>query len=297
MPSAPHVAAPRSRTRAYLLILTVAALLLALGAAVALARGSAPESTAGTWVSPASSAAASSPAPAPSSKPKPAAEPPDDLPVITYAEGPTGLPEDPGATSLDVPSEALRPEKRMALYDEPGGEPRAWLPPRISGLPTVAPIVARDNGWVAVLAPSSNRRIGWVPAAGWKPEPLRDHIVVDLSDHRLTWLREGEEQRSWEVSVGSEETPTPLGRTFVMGTTTTDGAIYENLDALVLGTVPEKKENLAASLRGAHTAIHAWSRTSAFGRSVSNGCVRMPAAAQRKLLKEIDPGTPVIVVA
>ncbi|BAL88936.1 hypothetical protein AMIS_37160 [Actinoplanes missouriensis 431] len=217
--------------------------------------------------------------------------------MISYADGPDGLPEDPGASTLEVPSEALRPAKRMALYDAPGGEPRAYLPKKISGLPVVAPIVARADGWVAVLAPSSNRRIGWVPTGGWDPEPLRDHIVVDLSDHRLTWLREGAEQQTWTVSVGSSATPTPLGRTFVMGTTTTDGPVYEGLDALVLGTVPEKKENLAASLRGAHTAIHAWSRKSAFGRSVSNGCVRMPAAAQKALLKQIAPGTPVLVVA
>ncbi|WP_433831783.1 L,D-transpeptidase [Actinoplanes sp. CA-015351] len=292
MPSALHPDRPQSRTRAYLLILTVVALLLALGAAVAMARGN---DQASTWVSP--SAAPASASPKPEEKPLEASKPPKDLPVITYAEGPQGLPEDPGATSLDVPTEALRPATKMALYDEPGGEPRAYLPPKISGLPTVAPIVARDNGWVAVLAPSSNRRIGWVPEDGWTPEPLGDHIVVDLSEHRLTWLREGEEQQSWEVSVGSKATPTPLGRTYVMGTTTTNGAIYEGLDALVLGTVPEKKENLAASLRGAHTAIHAWSRTSAFGRSVSNGCVRMPAAAQRALLDTVEPGTPVLVVA
>ncbi|BBH68881.1 hypothetical protein ACTI_55660 [Actinoplanes sp. OR16] len=287
MPSAP------SRTRAYLLISTAVVLLLGLGAAVALARGG--DETAGMWVS--ASSAPPSIAPSREETPPPAAKPPADLPVITYAEGPEGLPEDPGANTLDVPTEALRPGKKIALYDEPGGTPRAFLPPKISGLPTVAPIVARDDGWVAVLAPSSNRRIGWVPAQGWSPEPLTDHIVVDLSEHRLTWLRDGEEQKSWTVSVGSEATPTPLGRTFVMGTTTTNGAIYENLDALVLGTVPEKKENLAASLRGAHTAIHAWSRKSAFGRSVSNGCVRMPAAAQRALLGEIAPGTPVLVMA
>ncbi|MEU4695457.1 L,D-transpeptidase [Actinoplanes sp. NPDC023714] len=294
MPSAPHAAAPRSRTRAYLLILTVAALLLGLGAAVAMARGDDRGEATGTWIS--ASAAPSPSASATEREPLPAAKPPADLPVITYAEGPEGLPEDPGAATLEVPSEGLRPGRKIALYDAPGGEPRAFLPPRISGLPTVAPIVARENGWVAVLAPSANRRIGWVPEGGWTPEPLTDHIVVDLSEHRLTWLRSGEEQRSWTASVGSEATPTPLGRTMVMGTTTTDGAIYENLDALVLGTVPEKKENLAPSLRGAHTAIHAWSRTSAFGRSVSNGCVRMPAKAQRELLTEIKPGTPVLVV-
>ncbi|MEU4428401.1 L,D-transpeptidase, partial [Actinoplanes sp. NPDC024001] len=228
--------------------------------------------------------------------PLPAVAPPGDLPVISYAKGPRGLPADPGSADT-APTEALRPTERMALYDAPGGKPRAFLPPRISGLPVVAPIVARENGWAAVLAPSANQRIGWVPTDGWQPEPLRDHIVVDLSEHRLTWLRGGEEQKSWEVALGTRRTRTPPGRTFVMGRTNTEGAVFAGLDALVLGSVPENPDELAEGLQGAHTAIHAWTNSSAFGRSVSNGCVRMPAAAVRTLLKEIDPGTPVLVVA
>ena len=81
-----------------------------------------------------------------------------------------------------------------------------------------------------------------------------------------------------------------------MARTGTHGDIYAGLDALVLGAVPENRDALAAGLRGAHTGIHAWSRTSAFGRSVSNGCVRMPAAAQRTLLTNLLPGTTVHVV-
>ncbi|MFC7533785.1 L,D-transpeptidase [Actinoplanes sp. GCM10030250] len=295
MPSDLPSVRPRSRARAYLLMSVVATVLVVTGAAVGLARANHSDRASGAdWVSP----AASAPSPAVSSVAPPrAVPPPGDLPVITYAKGPRGLPADAGADSGTVPTEALRPTERMALYDAPGGEPRAFLPAKISGLPTVAPIVARENGWVAILAPSANQRIGWVPERDVQPEPLRDHILVDLSEHRLTWLRDGEEQQSWKVSVGSGETPTPPGRTFVMGRTGTSGEIYEGLDALVLGSVPENPENLVESLQGAHTGIHAWSKKSAFGRSVSNGCVRMPAAAQRVLLDEIDPGTPVLVVA
>ena len=294
MSSNPYAVRPHRRTRAYLLILLVVALVVALGAAVALARGRAPDSA---WVSPSAAPASTAPAPRASTAtaPLPAVAPPDDLPVITYFKGPRKLADDPDPHSAVPPTEALRPAERMALYDAPGGKPRAFLPPKISGLPVVAPIVAESNGWVAVLAPSANRKVGWVPAAGWRPEPIRDHLVVSLTDHRLTWLRDGVEQQSWTVATGTRATPTPLGRTFVMGRTNTSGAVYEGLDALVLGSLPESPENLSAGLQGAHTGIHAWSRTSAFGRSVSNGCVRMPAAAQRKLLAEIDPGTPVLV--
>ncbi|MFC4071089.1 L,D-transpeptidase [Actinoplanes subglobosus] len=283
------------RTRRNLLMLTAIVLVVAVLVGIRLSRGSDPDPA--RLAQPTVSAATPSTAAEPSPAVPPAAEPPADLPVIAYAKGPRGLPADPEPGSVVPITEALRPETQMALYDAPGGRPRAFLPARISGLPVVVPIVARENGWAAVLAPSSNRTIGWVPEAGWSPEPLRDQIVVSLAERRMTWLREGEEQARWSVAVGATKTPTPLGRTFVLGRTGTSGAVYAGLDALVLGSVPEEPEKLAASLRGAHTGIHAWTNTSAFGRDVSNGCVRTPPAGMRKLLAQVDPGTPVVVTA
>ncbi|GGN30043.1 lipoprotein-anchoring transpeptidase ErfK/SrfK [Actinoplanes campanulatus] len=283
---------PISRTRVNLLLLTAATLIVALVVAVGLARGNEPDRA--TFSAPPSAATV----PSATTPTVPAApEPPDGLPVIAYADGPRGLPTDPDPESVTALTEALRPQTRMALYDAPGGRPRAWLPPRISGLPVVAPIVARQNGWAAVLVPAANRTVGWVPAAGWQPEPLRDQLVVDLGDRRLTWLREGAERAHWTVAIGTDATPTPLGRTFVMGRTGTSGSVYAGLDALVLGSVPEEPAKMAASLQKAHTGIHAWANSSVFGKDVSNGCVRTPAAVQRKLLAQLDPGTPVVVTA
>jgi lipoprotein-anchoring transpeptidase ErfK/SrfK len=286
---------PISRSRRNLLMLTAMVLVVAALVGFRLTRGGGPgpaDPAQPIVAADTPRASAEPPAAVP-----PAAQPPADLPVIAYAKGPRGLPADPDPESVVPITEALRPGTKTALYDAPGGRPRAYLPPRISGLPVVVPIVARENGWAAVLAPSSNRTIGWVPETGWTPEPLRDQIVVSLADRRMTWLREGAEQGRWTVAIGTERTPTPHGRTFVLGRTGTSGAVYAGLDALVLGSVPEEPEKLAASLRGAHTGIHAWTNRSAFGREVSNGCVRTPAAGMRELLAQVDPGTPVIVTA
>ncbi|MDI6100932.1 L,D-transpeptidase [Actinoplanes sp. NEAU-A12] len=284
---------PISRSRLSLVSLTAVALIVAVIVAVGLARGSEPDAAQPS--TPASAAPSASVSAAASPTVPPAAEPPAGMPVIAYAKGPRGLPADPDPESVVPVTEALRPTTRIALYDAPGGRARAWLPPRISGLPVVAPIVARENGWAAVLVPAANRRIGWVPEAGWRAEPLRDQLLVNLAARRLTWLRDGAEQGRWSVAIGADRSPTPLGRTFVLGRTGTSGAVYAGLDALVLGSVPDEPEKLAASLQGAHTGIHAWSNSSAFGRDVSNGCVRTPAAVQRKLLAQVDPGTPVVV--
>ncbi|MFF5082924.1 L,D-transpeptidase [Actinoplanes sp. NPDC000266] len=267
---------------------------------------------------------------------------PRDLPTIDYWGAPGGFPKDAAPESVTPISEDLRPLRKLAVYDAPGGRPRAFLPRSFSGLTVTVPIVERRPGWAGVLLPSLNRRVGWIPekapapergpnlgrdrkvqpsgaadsraaenaqplaggvrggvrgkAAGWEVLPLRDQLVLHRRGHRLVWLRDGRLRGEWKVAVGASRTPTPLGRTFVLGRTITVGGVYAGLDALVLGAVPDNREALAPALRDGHTGIHAWSRRSAFGRSVSNGCVRLPADAQRVLLRHLGPGTPVHVI-
>jgi hypothetical protein len=219
-----------------------------------------------------------------------------DLPTISYRRVPGGFPVDPGQADIAPVTEGLHASGRLPLYDAPGGNPRAFLPPAILGVPVTVPIVERRPGWVAVLLPSVNRRIGWLPATGWQSRSLRDQLVVRISRHELAWLHDGVRRGSWTVATGSPRTPTPLGRTFVLGRTATEGSVYGGLDALVLGAVPDDRDAVAPGLRDAHTGIHSWHSASAFGRSVSNGCVRVPRDGQRTLLDHIGPGTPVVVL-
>jgi hypothetical protein len=190
----------------------------------------------------------------------------------------------------------LHPTTTLVLYDSPGGKPRAFLPPTIGGLPVVLPLVARSTGWVAVLLPSVNRRMGWLPPTGWVPRQLRDQLILRRRTHELSWLRDGVRKANWTVAVGAPATPTPLGRTFVLGRTTPRGAVYAGLDALALGSVPEDKQAVSPGLRRAHTGIHSWYRNDAFGRDASNGCIRVPRTGQRLLLKNIAPGATLIVI-
>lgn len=226
----------------------------------------------------------------------PAAPAPAGLPVIDYWRAPRGLPADPGRLSTVAVTEGLRPTVRRVVYDAPGGTPRAFLPPSISGMPVTVPIVARRTGWVAVLLPSINRRMGWLTAEGWAPRPLRDQLVLRRRTHELTWLHEGTPRISWTVATGAPATATPLGRTFVLGRVTTSGSVYAGLDALVLGSVPDHPKSLPPALRAGHTAIHSWYASSSFGRSTSNGCIRVPRKGQRTLLKNIAVGTVVTVI-
>jgi len=221
---------------------------------------------------------------------------PVGLPLIDYWIARHGFPADPTPLSTASVTEGLHPTTSLPVYDAPDGTPRARLAPWISELPVTVPVIARRGGWVAVLLPSINRTIGWLPAGGWVSRPLPDQLIVQRRAHRLTWLHHGVRAAAWTISTGTAATPTPLGRTFVLGRTTPHGAVYAGLDALALGSIPDDRDAVASALRTAHTGIHSWYRAGAFGRSVSNGCIRVPEAGQRTLLQHITPGTAVTVI-
>jgi hypothetical protein len=215
---------------------------------------------------------------------------------VAYRPARLGLPADPDPMSTAPPTEGLRPATTLVVHDAPGGRPLALLPPDIRGAPLTLPIVARDRGWVAVLMPSANRRIGWLPPGRWTAVPLRDHLVIVRSTHRLTWLRAGVPVRTWRVTLGVAATATPLGRTFVLGRSRLPGAVYAGTDVLALGAVPDRPRAVPAGLRGAHIGIHTWYHDGDLGRDASDGCIRLTRRGQRQLLAALRPGTPVIVL-
>jgi hypothetical protein len=248
------------------------------------------------WVAPLGAPVSRAPSSAPPRK-LTVQKAPKDLPVISYYHVPGGFPTDQASASTTPLTEGVRPDDQVAVYDAPGGRPKAFLPAVISGVDVTVPVVGRDQGWTAVLLPSVDRTIGWLPPGkGFSLATLHDQLVLERGGHKLNWLRDGVQKGSWTVATGADQTPTPLGRTFVLGRTTTDGDEYAGLDALVLGAVPEQKEALAPGLRDGHTAIHSWYRSSVFGHDVSNGCIRVPQTGQRELLSEIPAGTGVSIV-
>ncbi|MET8912317.1 L,D-transpeptidase family protein [Micromonospora sp. NPDC004551] len=227
----------------------------------------------------------------------PAAAPaPDDLPVVTYDPAPGGFPADPGTADIRPLAEGLTPIREVAAYDAPGGRPLAFLAPTISGVELTVPIVERRVGWTAVLLPSANRRIAWLPAGGWNTVALPDQIVVERRPHRLTWYRDGQAVRSWEVSLGAPGQSTPLGRTFVLGRTPPPQGVYGGVDIFALGAIPDDPDAVPTGLRGAHIGLHSWYTDDTLGKNVTNGCIRLTRSGQRQLLAELRPGTAVVVV-
>ncbi|MGI5523142.1 L,D-transpeptidase [Micromonospora sp. CA-259024] len=226
----------------------------------------------------------------------PAAPAPAGLPVVDYDPAPGGFPADPATMDTTPLTEGAHPTKRIAAYDAPGGRPRAFLEPSIRGVELTMPIADRRAGWTAVLLPSANRRLAWLPPGGFDTVPLRDQIVVERKVHRLTWYRAGKAVRSWEVSLGQSGQETPLGRTFILGRTPPPEEVYGGVDIYALGSVPDDPESVPAGLRGAHIGVHTWYNDDELGENTTNGCIRLTRSGQRELLAEVRPGTSVVVV-
>jgi hypothetical protein len=237
------------------------------------------------------------PATTPPDEPVPdAAPPPDDLPVVDYDPAPAGFPADTGANDTTPLTEGLSPTRRIAAYDAPGGRPLAFLAPTISDVPLTVPVVTSRVGWTAVLLPSANRRIAWLPVGGWRTVALHHQLVVERRAHRLTWWRDGRPVRSWPVSLGQPGQATPLGRTFVLGRTPPPEEVYGGVDVFALGAVPDDPAAVPTGLRGAHIGLHSWHDDDTLGEDVTNGCIRLTRSGQRQLLDQVPPGTPVVVV-
>jgi hypothetical protein len=223
--------------------------------------------------------------------------PPADLPVVAYWPSPAGFPADPAPLSTARLTEGLRPGGRIAAYDAPGGQPQAYLDPAIQGVEITLPIVGRRSGWVSVLLPSVNRSVAWVaPGGPWTTVALRDQLIVVRSAYQLLWYRDGVHMRSWPVTLGLDATPTPLGRTFVLGRSALPGAVYANTDVFALGAVPDYPDDVPPGLRGAHIGLHTWYHDRELGQNTTDGCVRLTRSGQELLLDEIAPGTEVLVV-
>ncbi|TCB96488.1 murein L,D-transpeptidase [Micromonospora zingiberis] len=226
----------------------------------------------------------------------PAAPAPDDLPEIDYDPAPDGFPRDPDALDTTALTRGVRPQRRLAAYDAPGGRPIAFLMPTISEVELTIPIARREAGWTAVLLPSANRRLAWLPPGGFRTVQLRDQIIVERVPYRLTWYRDGVAKRSWQVSLGQRGQETPLGRTFVLGRTPPPESVYGGVDIYALGSVPDDPESVPSGLRGAHIGIHTWYHDGELGQRTTNGCIRLTRSGQRLLLDQVPPGTPVVVV-
>lgn len=135
-------------------------------------------------------------------------------------------------------------------------------------------VTARQGDWLEVRLPARpNGTRGWVKAEWFDLSTTQIQIEVILSEHRL---------RAWDgkkliadtpVAIGTPDTKTPTGRHYIVDTEERDpGGTY---GPWILGLNAYSEDMDTFDGGAPQIALHGWQNPEAFGRSVSNGCVRM----------------------
>jgi L,D-transpeptidase-like protein len=207
----------------------------------------------------------------------------------TYTEL-TGAPADPdpaGTTNGLV----VHPVRETPVRDAPDGRPIARMETTQFG-DTWLPVIAEQPGWVQVLLPSKpSGSTGWMRADDVERAITPYVIRVHLGAKKLELVRDGKVAKEWSVGIGTTETPTPTGRTFLLGAFSNPNETYSPV-FLPLGVHSPTLDSFGGG--PGTVAIHTWPDASSFGAAVSNGCIRVPGDALQQLA-EVPLGTLVII--
>lgn len=225
-------------------------------------------------------------------KPAPVAEKVDlkKLPASSTKSTIKAAPKDPRPTKVPKGT-VVHPKRMLPLYDEPYGTAFAKIAPKQFG-DTWLPVITRNRDWVQVLLPSKpNGSTGWLHSRDVQEAHSRFVVKVHLGSHELELIENDRRVGTWPVAIGAPATPTPTGRTFVLGQITDELQPFSPV-ILPLGSHSDTLDSYGGG--PGTVALHGWTDPSVFGQSVSHGCVRVPDDAL-DLLRTIPTGTPVMV--
>ncbi|WP_432935974.1 L,D-transpeptidase [Kribbella sp. CA-253562] len=185
----------------------------------------------------------------------------------------------------------VHPREETAVYSAPDAEPFAKIGPTQFGA-TWLPVVERTDGWVRVLLPSKpNRSTGWLRDEDLEQASSPYLIRVHTGSRTLELFERGKRLGKWKAGVGARTTPTPPGRTFLLGSII-DPKRSASPVVLPLGAHSPTLDTFGGG--PGTVAIHGWPRPDVFGAAVSAGCVRVPRTALDRL-QRVPLGTLVLI--
>jgi lipoprotein-anchoring transpeptidase ErfK/SrfK len=168
--------------------------------------------------------------------------------------------------------------------------------PNIDGAPLVFLVQSRSGAWAHVLLPTRpNGSAGWIRLSQVRLTGVDYHVVIYLTQHKLTVRRGRRLVIRTPIGVGRAVTPTPAGRyyitellkqpdpTGVYGPYAFGMSVHSNVLHEFAG-------------RDGILGIHGTNFPQGIGTDVSHGCIRMSNAAIRKLARILPLGTPVMIV-
>jgi lipoprotein-anchoring transpeptidase ErfK/SrfK len=179
---------------------------------------------------------------------------------------------------------------------------RIWVERRrpITEGTTVLPVIGHRTGangvrWLRVRLPGRpNNSTGWIRKARTTRSQTNWHVVVDLSDRRLSVYRRGKAVRTYSAVIGAPATPTPRGTYFVEETVLLTSRHVGGPYGLALSARSYVLQEFAGG--PGQIAVHGvWNVGGRMGTAVSHGCVRLDTAAITWIGQRIGPGVPVTI--
>jgi lipoprotein-anchoring transpeptidase ErfK/SrfK len=165
---------------------------------------------------------------------------------------------------------------------------------------TVLPVIGHRTDadgvrWLEVRLPGRpNNSTGWIRKARTTRSQTSWHVVVDLSERRLTVYSRGRIVRAFTGVVGASSTPTPRGRYFVEETVALTKRHVGGPYALALSARSYVLQEFAGG--PGQIAVHGvWNVGGKMGTAASHGCVRLETAAITWIGQRIGPGVPVTI--
>jgi hypothetical protein len=183
--------------------------------------------------------------------------------------------------------DVVRPLGMLPVLETPGGRAFAKLPPK-QFQETWLPVIDRRDGWVRVLLPSRpNGATGWLNESRVETRRSPYEVRVHLGSRTLELFYDGGQVGTWTVAIGEPSTPTPTGRTFVLGSVVDESQSFSPV-ILPLGSHSDTLDTYGGG--PGTVALHGWPDASVFGGAVSHGCIRVPADALDQL-RQVPLGT------
>ena len=247
-----------------------------------------------------------SPSPTPTPTPTPTGYPANTnaydvsvLPQVNVFAVLPALPIDPAPTAAFTGEQVRSIDWAAPVFADPLGEPVAYLSRDYVYDGTTVPVVARDANWLQVLLPGRQaipsagnpaQIAGWVRAQDVEVTTTAALVDVSISARTVDIVQGGVTTRvATDFGWGTDATPTPLGRTFIMTTRVEPDYTYTRGHAIVYFGVQSPTLD---GFGGADVAITAFHYHDERSGPISNGCLRLDGGAIDALAL-LPAGTPV----
>lgn len=184
---------------------------------------------------------------------------------------------------------------RIAVYDAPDGSVVQTLNnPTHENALLVMSVKERSGGWLKVQFPMRpNESTGWIKESTVDLRSVPNHIVVEVSNRKLSAFNGSTLLMETPVGVGKAQTPTPVGNFYVDIGVKNPGGAYGAYMLSVAGF-----SNVLKSFGNGigQVAIHGTNNPGSVGKFSSNGCMRLNNSAVLQLATLAPPGTPVFIL-